>query len=357
MGLFSPSVTQAESTSTTNSGSSSSSSQTPYQQEQYKQLLGQAQNLYEQGMPQYYGGPTVAGMTPAQLESMNLTSNWVTGGAQDMMGLQNKNYMDMMSGRVNTGAGSPYADMKNMFVNQASDSANQVMQNVRGNQVMSGQYGGSSAGDKMNDRVLSEANKSVTNNLAGMYNNAYNQAQSTRNNALGQYGSIMNMPMQMSAGLYNQVGLPQQQLNQRLMDDAKQRYDYNSMLPYKNLDYFKNAISGNMGGSTSSSGGGSSTTTSSRPVVGPSTMDNIQQVAGIAGTIMGISDERLKENIKYIGKSGEHNVYSWDWNEEAKSIGVRTPNIGVIAQEVLKIKPDAVSINDNGYLQVNYGAL
>jgi len=28
-----------------------------------------------------------------------------------------------------------------------------------------------------------------------------------------------------------------------------------------------------------------------------------------------------------------------------------------MAQEVMEINPDAVSMNDNGYLQVNYGAL
>ena len=125
-----------------------------------------------------------------------------------------------------------------------------------------------------------------------MYNNAYNQAQGTRNNALGQYGTIMNMPLSMSSQLYNQVGLPQQQLNQAIFNDAKARYDHNSMLPYKNLDYYRNAIAGNMGGinttTSNSSGGGSSTTSGTKPVMGPSPMDSIGKIAGIAGTIMGI---------------------------------------------------------------------
>ena len=291
--LSQPSMTNATSTS---SGSSSSETnqnqtQTPWQQPFYQQMLGQAQNLYQNGMPQHYGGPTVAGMNPAQMESMNLASNWVTGGAQDMMNNQNQQYQQMMSGRVNTGEGSPYGDMMNAYKSQAMDSANDMMGQLRSNQVMMGQPGGSSRGDLLNNRVIDEANKQVTNAGAQMYNNAYNQAQNTQNNALGQYGSIMNMPLSMSNSLYNQVGLPQQQLNQSIMNDAKGRYDFNSMSPYRNLDYYRNMISGNMGSNTNTVGStsGSSSSTTTQPIQGPSTMDTIKDIAGIGGIFYGAS--------------------------------------------------------------------
>jgi len=280
-----PTVTQTPYSSESSSSSSSSSTQTPYQQPFYQQQLGQAQNLYQSGLPQYYQGATVAGFTPAQLESQNLASNWITGGAQTLMNTMQGNYQDMMSGRVNTGEGSPYGDMANVYKQQAIDSANDVMQGVRSNQVMSGQPGGSSRGDLLNNRVIDEANKNVSQQLAGMYNNAYNQAQATRNNALGQYGNIMNMPLAMSGALYNQVGLPQQQLNQAIMNDAKARYDYNSMLPFRNLEYYRNMVGGNFGGTTSSQSGGSSSTSGTKPVVGPSPLDSFQQIAGIAGNL------------------------------------------------------------------------
>ena len=280
-----PTVTQTPYSSESSSSSSSSSTQTPYQQPYYQQQLGQSQNLYESGLPQYYPGATVAGFTPAQQESMNLASNWITGGAQNQMNQMLGNYNDMMSGRVNTGAGSPYGDMMNVYKQQAMDSAQDVMGGLRANQVMSGQYGGSSRGDLMNNRVIDEANKQVTNAGAQMYNNAYNQAQATRNNALGQYSNIMNMPLAMSGALYNQVGLPQQQLNQAIMNDAKARYDHNSMLPFRNLEYYRNMVNGNFGGTTTSQSGGSSSTSGTRPVVGPSPLDSFQQIAGIAGNL------------------------------------------------------------------------
>ncbi len=84
-------------------------------------------------------------------------------------------------------------------------------------------------------------------------------------------------------------------------------------------------------------------------------------VLGTASQLAGMyfmSDERLKENIKPIGKSENgHNVYTWDWNDKAKELGVNDPTTGVLAQEVMKYMPEAVSKNANGYYMVNYGVL
>lgn len=219
----------------------------PWQQEYYKRMLAQAENLYNQGMPDYYQGPTVAGFTPAQMESMNLTSNYVTGGAQDMMNRQNRIYQQMMSGQVDTGAGSPYANMADAYRRQAVGQAQDAMAELRTGQVAY-QPGGSSRAELLNERVMEDTNQGISDNLAAMYGNAYDQAQQKQISALGQYGSIMNMPLEMSKQLYNRVGLPQQTLNQALMDDQKRRYDYNAMMPYNNLAQFQSFISGNYGG-------------------------------------------------------------------------------------------------------------
>lgn len=219
----------------------------PWQQEYYKRMLAQAENLYNKGIPNYYKGPTVAGFTPAQMESMNLTSNYVTGGAQDMMNNQNQIYQQMMSGQVNTGAGSPYANMADAYRRQAVGQAQDAMAELRTGQVAY-QPGGSSRAELLNERVMEDTNQGISDNLASMYGNAYDQAQQKQVSALGQYGSIMNMPLEMSKQLYNRVGLPQQTLNQALMDDQKKRYDYNAMMPYNNLAQFQSFISGNYGG-------------------------------------------------------------------------------------------------------------
>jgi hypothetical protein len=195
------------------------------------------------------------------MESMNQSSNWATGGAQDMMGDVNQNFGQMMSGQVQTGAGTPWQGLADSYTQMAGEEAAKLNTQVRSGQVMSGQAGGSSRGDLLNNQVMDAANDQVSNNLAGMYGNAYNQAQQTQAGALQQYGSIMNMPMAMAQGLYNQVGLPQQQLNQSIINDAKQRYDYNAMRPYQNLSQFGNFLQGNMGGTNSMGSSSSSTTT------------------------------------------------------------------------------------------------
>jgi len=88
------------------------------------------------------------------------------------------------------------------------------------------------------------------------------------------------------------------------------------------------------------------------------------QAVGAAGTIatglgsLGytpFSDVDLKENIKKIGEL-EPGVgwYTWDWNDKGKALGAESePAEGVLAQEVLEVKPDAVIVQ-NGYYAVDY---
>ena len=67
----------------------------------------------------------------------------------------------------------------------------------------------------------------------------------------------------------------------------------------------------------------------------------------------------MKTDIKKVGKLGNGlNVYTWKWNDESKDvISKNQPEIGVIAQEVQEVMPEAVVRGDHGYLMVNYGAL
>ena len=88
------------------------------------------------------------------------------------------------------------------------------------------------------------------------------------------------------------------------------------------------------------------------------------QAVGAAGTIatglgalgfQPFSDVDLKENIKKIGELEPGiNWYTWDWNDKGKALGAEAePNEGVLAQEVLEVKPDAVIVKD-GYYAVDY---
>ena len=70
------------------------------------------------------------------------------------------------------------------------------------------------------------------------------------------------------------------------------------------------------------------------------------------------SDIRLKENIEHLETVEGIRYYTWDWNQEAKRVGLNHgPTWGVMAQEIQKTHPQAIVEGPQGYLLVNYGAL
>ena len=78
------------------------------------------------------------------------------------------------------------------------------------------------------------------------------------------------------------------------------------------------------------------------------------------------SDERYKENIINIsdplGKLKSIGGYTYDWNDKAPS-WTRSQttgslhDVGVIAQEIQKIIPEAIRVRTNGFLAVSYERL
>ena len=87
----------------------------------------------------------------------------------------------------------------------------------------------------------------------------------------------------------------------------------------------------------------------------------LSQAAGVGSMIAGAvaaSDVELKENIRKVGDY-DNNLgwYEWDWNNKAKEIGIEAePTAGFLAQEVLEVEPEAVTIKD-GYYAVDYARL
>jgi len=98
---------------------------------------------------------------------------------------------------------------------------------------------------------------------------------------------------------------------------------------------------------------------------------NANQAAnsGFMGGLMGLgslgmnayttfSDVNMKENIEEIGKLNNGlKVYSYEYKPEFKDIAGHGAHIGVMAQEVEKIIPEAVTTMSNGYKAVNYAML
>ncbi|CCE94650.1 conserved hypothetical protein [Sinorhizobium fredii HH103] len=70
---------------------------------------------------------------------------------------------------------------------------------------------------------------------------------------------------------------------------------------------------------------------------------------GFGGQLASLSDKRAKKDVKKVG-----GLYEYRYKGEGKNAPKR---IGVMAQEVEKVRPDAVSRRPDGLKQVNYGAL
>ena len=83
---------------------------------------------------------------------------------------------------------------------------------------------------------------------------------------------------------------------------------------------------------------------------------------GLGGTLGGAaiiaSDVRVKENIKYLGDlTNGLPFYEYEYKPEFKAIGGEGKFIGVMAQDVEKVMPEAVVEHPDGYKMVNYSLL
>lgn len=77
--------------------------------------------------------------------------------------------------------------------------------------------------------------------------------------------------------------------------------------------------------------------------------NDAMNLAKTAGSIYMASDARLKKNIKPVGQLDNGLiVYSFNY------IDSMVTQIGLIAQEVKEFRPEAVAVDEDGYLQVNY---
>ena len=89
------------------------------------------------------------------------------------------------------------------------------------------------------------------------------------------------------------------------------------------------------------------TTTESTTATQPPVPINTAPTGQGAGPMA--SDIRLKENITKVGQSPSGiNIYQWNY------IGQTEVFEGVMAQELMRDRPDAVVLMNNGYLGVNY---
>jgi len=216
--------------------------------------------------------------------------------------------------------------------------------------------------------IIDSSNRDVTNGVSSRFEGAGRYGS-------GQYGGVLSRAL-----LDNESKL-------RYADYAQERAYQNSApgqlaglvalsagLPQAAGNTYSEAIRNIMGQYTTTNG-----TTTSSPAIGPSILGALASAAQAAamggafgaggifggsggaassGTGPAISDRRLKTNIKRLGewdgKGDGLGRYEWNWRSSPNGEKV----IGVIADEVEKLRPHAFVPNFIGqYAGVNYGAL
>jgi hypothetical protein len=165
---------------------------------------------------------------------------------------------------------------------------------------------------------------------------------------------------EMAAAEYNDLskllaaGTAREGYTQAQIADQLARYQY--QMPESRLSTFLTGVYGAPSGSTS---------TQQRPIYeNPSQqgLGNLLSLAGAAGSLgwKPFSDIRTKENIKQVGSMANGlGIYEYEYKPEFKdhpSAG-HGKFIGVMAHEVEKVIPEAVSVDLDGYKHIDYSLI
>jgi hypothetical protein len=236
------------------------------QEDYLKRGFARAESAYKGGPAPYFPGKTLAGFDPAQEAAQAATLGYAQGPrpaaqqelAERQMGRTYQTATDLMGGRVDTGAGTPYGDMasayKDQVISQLTDPTSGVLPGIRSG-LVNYQPGGSTRGNVLQQQAIADAvTKGMSMPLAQMYGQAYQQAQGQRLPAaqvglagIQQYPSLMAAPLAMY-GAMGDVGAQRRAMAQESINQAMQKYEYGATAPQTALQNYMAGISGEYGG-------------------------------------------------------------------------------------------------------------
>lgn len=303
----------------------------PWSGQQAPLLAGYAQatkNLANP--PQYYPGTAVAPFNQTQNQAL---------GAQTLRAQQGSPVMQAADAQQTATLNGQYLDSGNPASSSVFQNiASQVLPTVGGQFNGAGRYGSGA--------MASADTTALTNAYAPYAFQNYQNERGLQQQAAGQAPALANQDYTDIAAL-GSAGQTEQTQQQNQINAAMQQWAYQQNLPNAQLATYDQAIAGAPGGSTSSQ----------VPYYNPSPFSQI--LGGLtagAGLFSAFSDERLKTDIKRVGKmkSGLP-IYSYRYKGE---LGDLDPglHLGVMAQEAEKKFPKAVSAY-GGYKVVDYAGL
>ena len=316
-----------------------------YQEQAFKDLYAAGRQVA--GMPFVpYTGPMVAGFSPDQLAAFEATRG-LFGETQAFSPISQ--LQELAQAPLDIGAYmSPYQeaviDPALRGIQERQDIAQQAAQEAA---LKAGAFGGSRGtileSEAQRPYIQQAAETEAQLRQAGFEQAAQRAAQQQGFQA-GLLGDLYSQQLQ-GLGMLSGIGGQQQALQQQALSAARGEFERALGFPGQQLGYLTGAVSG----------------VPMMPTQTSQKQTGLGDVLGTAAQLYGYtlmpSDKKLKDNITLVGQSKGHNIYTWTWNKTAQQLGINSPTIGVLAQEVMATNPDAVTKHDNGYLMVNYGAL
>ena len=191
----------------------------------FKNAYQEAFRQYNQGGPQFFGGPTVAGFSPQQLDAQRQLQGQISPQLQQLGQMQ----LGGLQRQFNMGQGN--APMTPISSELQASITNPIMRDLQAQQstigsgaVLLGAFGGSRQ-QLLNDQASLGAGQRLQDSLATATLNKQNQEanilQNAQSNAAGVRQGLVAAP-----SLLGGVGAQQQNLNQQLIDAARQRFDF-----------------------------------------------------------------------------------------------------------------------------------
>lgn len=287
-----------------------------------------------------YGGQMVAGLSPGYNEAIARAPGinnagygsllQAQGGAQSLLNTQNP-YTDQV---INASLG----DIERQRQMQQQTDADAA--------IGARAFGGSREG--VQRALTNDAyDRNALNTVAGLRSAGFDKSLAATAQGAGLLSQLGGQQQQMAMNGQNALlqagGL--QQGNQQANLDAL----FSEFMRQQNHGYQGQSLINQSLGLLPQGG----TTTSTQPK--QSELGGIGSLLGGAASIAGLfSDERLKSDIETVGydESGRRwTTWRYNWEDP------RIRHFGVIAQEVAKAEPDAVSVHESGYLVVDYSKL
>jgi hypothetical protein len=275
---------------------------------------------------QYNPGDTVVDFAPETQFGLAATTQRAMQGSPVNLAAQ-QNATNTLTGQYMSPDSNPW--LKGAYDTAANDVTGRI----------NSQFSNDNFGGTAHQEVLTRGLGEVANNMFG---GNYQQERGRQMQTMGMAPQLAETDYRDMQALLG-VGDARRGLATEYMNAGNQLYNDYINDPQKKLDNYGNVVRTGMGGGA--------TTTSTSP--NPNQSNGVANLIGTGLSIYGMmnggffSDVRLKSNIVKVGDHPKgFGIYEYD------KFGRRER--GVMAHEVEKVIPEAVTVHESGYKMVNY---